>query len=74
MSQTDFFPAPITILRAPAWYDSAARDDHSLPLSSGDYKVTPGMSGERWTVTDLKTGKTIYNGIGPVEILREHAP
>jgi len=36
----------------------------------GDYKVTPGHGTERWTVTSLKDGTTIYNGIGPVEIRR----
>jgi hypothetical protein len=33
----------------------------------GDYKVTPG---ERWTVTSRKDGKTVYSGIGPVEVVR----
>lgn len=46
MRQTDFFPASTTILRTPVWYDSAARDDHPLPLSFGDYTVTPGAAGE----------------------------
>lgn len=71
MSQTDFFPAPTTILRTPVWYDGAARDDHPLPLSLGDYTVTPGAAGEHWVVTNLKTGETVYSGVGPVEILRE---
>lgn len=70
MSQTDFFPAQTTILRMPVWYDGAVRDDHPLPLSLGDYKVTPGAAGEHWTVTNLKTGEVIYNGIRPVELLR----
>jgi hypothetical protein len=73
MSQTDFFPVPTTILRAPVWYDDAVRDDHPLPLLPGDYKVTPGAGNERWTVANLKTGETVYNGTGPVEILRERA-
>jgi len=29
--------------------------------------VTPGA---RWTVTSLKDGTTVYDGIGPVEISR----
>jgi len=41
-----------------------------LPLGLGDYKITPGHGAERWTVTSLKDGTTIYNGIGPVEIRR----
>lgn len=66
MSQTEFFPEPATVLRMPSWLGS--HEDHELPLSPGDYKVTPG---ERWTVTCLKTSMTVYSGIGPVEILRE---
>lgn len=34
----------------------------------GDYKVLPGE--ERGRVTCLKTGETVYRGIGPVEVLR----
>lgn len=70
MSQTDFFPASTTILRTPVWYDGTARDDRPLPLSLDDYKVTPGTAGERWVVTNLKTGETVYSGVGHVEILR----
>ena len=44
-------------------------EDRELPLALGDYKVTPG--GERWTVTSLKDGSTVYSGIGPVEVLRD---
>jgi hypothetical protein len=39
-----------------------------LPLAPRDYEVTPG---ERWTVTSLKTSEVIYDGIGPVEVVRE---
>lgn len=70
MSQTDFSPEATTILRVPVWYDGAARDEHPLPLSLGEYKVTPAATGERWTVTNLKNGEAIYNGIGPVEVVR----
>lgn len=70
MSQTDFFSESSTILRTPVWYDGATRDDHPLPLSPDDYKVFPDTAGGHWTVTDLKTGVTVYNGIGPVEIVR----
>jgi hypothetical protein len=37
-------------------------------LTPGDDKVTPG---KWWTVTSLKTGEVVYDGIGPVEILRK---
>lgn len=41
-----------------------------LQLAPGDYKVMPGAAGERWTVTSLKTGEPVCNGIGPLEIRR----
>lgn len=67
MSQAEFFPSENTILRTPTWYSAEAHDETELPLAPGDYKVTPG---ERWTVTSLKDGSTVYSGIGPVEIRR----
>ena len=67
MSQVEFFPTETTVLCTPAWYSDEAREEHVLPLAPGDYKVTPG---ERWTVTSLKTGETVYDGIGPVKIYR----
>jgi hypothetical protein len=67
MSQAEFFPSETTILRTPTWYSDTAHDETELPLAPGDYKVTPG---ERWTVTSLKDGSTVYDGIGPVEIRR----
>ncbi|SOD27683.1 hypothetical protein SAMN05518800_3248 [Variovorax sp. YR752] len=70
MSQAKFFPTEITTLYTPAWYCDKVREERELPLAPGEYKVTPG---ERWTVISLKTNEVIYNGIGPVEILREHA-
>jgi len=70
MSQTEFFTEPATILRMPSWLGNQAHEDRELPLAPGDYKVTPG---DRWTVVCLKTGDSVYNGIGPVEIVRERA-
>ena len=68
MSQADFFStAEPTLLVTPVWYSDQVRDETLLPLALGDYKVTPG---ERWTVTSLKDGSTVYSGIGPVEIRR----
>ncbi len=67
MSQADFFPSEPTLLLTPTWYSDDARDEHTLPLAPGDYKVTPGA---RWIVTSLKDGTTVYDGIGPVEIRR----
>ncbi|ATA55329.1 hypothetical protein CKY39_20495 [Variovorax boronicumulans] len=70
MSQTDFSPETATILRMPTWLGRNVTQDHHLPHALGDYKVTPGAGDARWTVTNLKTGESIYDGIGPVEILR----
>ncbi|MDQ0591372.1 hypothetical protein QFZ47_005481 [Variovorax paradoxus] len=70
MSQTEFFIEPATILRMPSWLGSQVHEDRELPLTPGDYKVTPGDS---WTVTCPKTNATIYSGIGPVTITRAHA-
>jgi len=67
MSQVEFFPAETTTLFTPAWYSNTVREERALPLAPGDYKVTPG---ERWTVTSLKTKEVVYDGVGPVEILR----
>ena len=70
MSQAEFFSSESTVLYTPAWYSSTAREERALPLAPGDYKVTPGHDASRWTVTVLKTGQTIYEGIGPVEVRR----
>jgi len=68
MSQAVFFPADIAVLYTPVWYSDIEREARPLPLSPGDYKITPGHGAERWTVTSLKDGTTVYSGIGPVEI------
>lgn len=54
----------------PSWLGSGLDEELELPLDPGDYKVTPG---ERWTVTLLKNGETVYKGIGPVEVVRSPA-
>ncbi|QNK66502.1 hypothetical protein [Variovorax sp. PAMC26660] len=73
MSQEDFFPEQSTILRTPSWLGRGVTEESELPLSLGDYKVTPGAPGEWWTVTSLKAGEVVYGGVGPVEILRKRA-
>jgi hypothetical protein len=70
MSQADIFPTDTTTLYTPTWYSDKVREERELPLSPGDYKITPG---KRWTVTSLKTNEVIYDGIGPVEVVRERA-
>ena len=62
---------PVTLLRMPSWLGLDIHEEYKLPLEPGDYKVTPG---DRWTVTSLKTGETVYSGIGPVEALKSLAP
>ena len=73
MSQADIFPTETTTLYTPAWYSDKVREERELPLAPGDYKITPGHGAERWTVTSLKDGTTVYSGIGPVEVVRERA-
>jgi hypothetical protein len=63
----DLFASSGSILRMPSWLGPSVFEELDLPFEPGDYKVTPG---ERWTVTALKTGETVYSGIGPVEIRR----
>lgn len=71
MSQQDgLFPPHTTILRTPSWAGNGITEDHALLLTPGDYQVTPGADGGRWTVTCLKTHETVYHGKGPVEVLR----
>lgn len=71
MSQADIFPTDSSTLYTPAWYSDKVREERELPLAPGDYKVTPGRGAERWTVTSLKDGTTVYIGIGPVEFKRQ---
>jgi hypothetical protein len=55
------------VLRTPSWLGRGVCEDIALAYEPGDYKITPG---DRWTVVALKTGQTVYSGIGPVEIVR----
>ncbi|RZL86899.1 MAG: hypothetical protein EOP82_28425 [Variovorax sp.] len=72
MSQIDLLNEAPTLLRMPSWLGKDVIEESQLPLAPGDYKVTPGDVS--WTVTCLKTGDTIYRGIGPVEVVRSPAP
>jgi hypothetical protein len=56
----------------PSWLGLGIHEERELPLPPGAYKVTPGD--DRWTVSCLKTGETVYSGIGPVEVIRSPAP
>ncbi|MBB3181012.1 hypothetical protein [Variovorax sp. Sphag1AA] len=55
-----------SVLRTPSWLGPDVHEEIELALEPGDYKITPG---DRWTVVELKTGKTVYSGIGPVQII-----
>jgi len=67
MSQADFFLSETSVLVTPVWYSDEVQDTRELPMAPRDYKVTPGA---RWSVTSLKDGATVYEGIGPVVIRR----
>jgi hypothetical protein len=70
MSETlDLFAAERSgaVLRTPSWLGQGVYEEIELAFEPGDYKITPG---DRWTVVALKTGQTVYSGIGPVEIVR----
>lgn len=70
MSSTiDLFTRSPALLRMPSWLGPDVHEEMELPFEPGDYKITPG---DRWTVVALKTGETVYSGIGPVEILRSN--
>lgn len=70
MSEThELFARTSSILRMPSWLGSGVHEEAELALEPGAYKVTPGEPGARWTVTEVKTGETVYNGIGPVELI-----
>lgn len=63
-----------TLLRVPAWYSDRIQDEILLPLSPEEYDIAPGEGiNGRWVVTS-SSGAVVYNGIGPVEVLRSPAP
>ena len=66
----DLFSRAPALLRMPSWLGKGVSEEMTLPFEPGDYKITPG---DRWTVVALKTGETVYSGIGPVEIIRVKA-
>ncbi|WP_431273221.1 hypothetical protein ACQ858_13430 [Variovorax ureilyticus] len=63
----DLFERTSALLRTPSWLGREVHEEIALAFEPGDYKITPG---DRWTVVLLKTGETVYSGIGPVEIIR----
>ena len=63
----DLFARSPSLLRMPSWLGPDVHEEMALAFEPGDYKITPG---DRWTVVLLRTGETVYSGIGPVEILR----
>jgi hypothetical protein len=63
----DLFADSSSLLRMPSWLGSGVNEECPLPLEPQAYKITPG---QRWTVTTVKTGETVYSGIGPVEVVQ----
>jgi hypothetical protein len=58
------------LLRTPSWLGPDVHEDIELAFEAGDYKIIPG---DRWTVVALKTGQSVYSGIGPVGIVQAEA-
>ena len=63
----DLFARCPSLLRLPSWLGAGVHEDRELPFEPGDNKTMPG---DRWIVTPVKTGETIYSDIGPVEVVR----
>jgi hypothetical protein len=63
----DLFADSSSLLRMPSWLGPGVLEERNLPLEPQAYRITPG---ERWTVTAVKTGETVYSGIGPVEVVQ----
>ena len=61
-----------TLLRYPNDQDFPSRTEEVLPGLPADYLVEQG--GEVWKVTAVGTGKLVYWGPGPVEVVRSPAP
>lgn len=63
-----------TLLRVPAWYSDRVQDEIVLPLLPEEYDIAPGEGiNGRWVVTSA-SGAVVYDGIGPVEVVRSMAP
>lgn len=63
-----------TLLRVPAWYSDRIKDVIVLPLAPEEYDVAPGHGiNGRWIVTS-SSGVIVYDGIGPVDVIRSPAP
>ena len=67
--QTEIFPQQRTVMRFASWLGNEVREERDLPYPPGEYEVTAGAELGRWSVTLLKTGELVYNGIGPVEVV-----
>lgn len=67
--QSEFFPQQRTVMRFASWLGNDVQEVRDLPWPPGDYEVKAGAKPGRWTVTLIKTGELVYNGIGPVEVV-----
>ncbi len=59
-----------TLLRFPSWL-YVIQEEIVLPLPPESYTIKPG---DWWEVKVKETGETVYNGIGPVEVLQSPSP
>lgn len=60
-----------TLLRMPSWLGYV--EERELPLLADAYEVTQ-VRDDWWKIKIRRTGETIYEGIGPVEVFRSPAP
>jgi len=72
--QSEIFPPSRTVMRFASWLGNDVREERVLPYPPGDYEVEAGLADQRWTVTLIKTGEMVYNGIGPVELVADPDP
>jgi len=61
-----------TLLRRPNPDPIISRVEELLPGKPEDYYVL--RVGDAWSVTHIVTGKEVYAGLGPVEVVRSPAP
>lgn len=61
-----------TLLRRPNPGAIPSIVEEILPGNAWDYTVV--QLGDAWSVKHLPSGKEVYAGLGPVEVLRSRAP
>lgn len=61
-----------TLLRRPNRDPLFRRVEETLPGAVSDYRVV--QVGDAWSVVHEPTGREVYAGPGPVEVVRSRAP